>query len=87
MPKVKYQTRLPPDTAEEVEEYKDERGLTQAQTVRRLVQNGLEAEKRGSEERSVWETVPQQALYVVRVSLTLALAALATVLVAGIPAG
>lgn len=45
MPREKYQTRLPADTAGEVEEYIDENDISQAEAIRRLVETGLEVER------------------------------------------
>jgi hypothetical protein len=42
MPNPKYQTRLPPDHAEQVDEYADERGISKAEAVRRLIVAGLD---------------------------------------------
>jgi hypothetical protein len=42
MPNPKYQTRLPPDHAEEVDSYADDRGISKAEAVRRLIVAGLE---------------------------------------------
>lgn len=50
MPKKKYQTRLPADTAEDVDEYRDEHEISQAEAVRRLVSAGLKAEADGDGE-------------------------------------
>jgi len=44
MARKKYQTRLPADTADEVDEFIDEREITQAEGIRRLVESGLEAQ-------------------------------------------
>ena len=44
MPREKYQTRLPDDTAKRVDAYNAEHGISQAEGVRRLIQAGLEAE-------------------------------------------
>ena len=44
MSRRKFQTRLADDTAEKVDEYLAERGISQAEGVRRLIQIGLEAE-------------------------------------------
>jgi hypothetical protein len=38
-----YQTRLDNDTAEKVDEYQDERDLSKAEAVRRLIKEGLES--------------------------------------------
>ena len=45
MPREKYQTRLPADMAEKVEEYRDEHDISQAEAVRRLIDAGLEVER------------------------------------------
>jgi metal-responsive CopG/Arc/MetJ family transcriptional regulator len=45
MPREKYQTRLPADTAAEVEEYIDENEISQSEAIRRLVETGLEVER------------------------------------------
>jgi membrane-associated HD superfamily phosphohydrolase len=45
MPREKYQTRLPADTSEEVEEYIEEKQISQAEAIRRLVETGLEVER------------------------------------------
>jgi len=45
MPREKYQTRLPADTSEEVEEYIEENQISQAEAIRRLVETGLEVER------------------------------------------
>lgn len=39
----KYQTRLPSDTADEVETYMDEHDISQAEAIRRLVEAGIES--------------------------------------------
>lgn len=44
MSRRKFQTRLADDVAEEVDEYLAERGISQAEGVRRLIHAGLEAE-------------------------------------------
>lgn len=44
MARRKFQTRLADDTAEQVDEYIGELGISQAEGVRRLIQAGLEAE-------------------------------------------
>ena len=44
MPREKYQTRLPDDTAKRVDVYNAEHGISHAEGVRRLIQAGLEAE-------------------------------------------
>lgn len=45
MAREKYQTRLPADTAEKVDEYRDEADISQAEAVRRLIEAGLEVER------------------------------------------
>lgn len=45
MPKQRYQTRLPEDKASEVDEYKQERGISDAEAVRRLVLKGLDTDQ------------------------------------------
>ena len=45
MPREKYQTRLPADMAEKVDEYRDEHDISQAEAVRRLIDAGLEVER------------------------------------------
>jgi len=45
MPRQKYQTRLPADMAEKVDEYRDEHDISQAEAVRRLIDAGLEVER------------------------------------------
>lgn len=45
MAREKYQTRLPEDTAGDVDEYIKERGISQSEGVRRLVETGLEVER------------------------------------------
>lgn len=45
MPREKYQTRLPADTSQEVEEYIEENQISQAEAIRRLVETGLEVER------------------------------------------
>jgi hypothetical protein len=42
--KKQYQTRLESDTADRVDEYRDENEMTDAEAVRRLVRAGLEAQ-------------------------------------------
>lgn len=49
MPREKYQTRLPADMAEKVDEYKDENDISQAEAVRRLIEAGLEVEREDGE--------------------------------------
>ena len=49
MPREKYQTRLPDDTAKRVDAYNAEHGISQAEGVRRLIQAGLEAEAEDDE--------------------------------------
>ena len=49
MPREKYQTRLPDDTAKRVDAYNAEHGISQAEGVRRLIQTGLEAEAEDDE--------------------------------------
>jgi hypothetical protein len=44
MAKKRYQTRLPADQAEQVDEYIEQRQISEAEGVRRLVLAGLEAE-------------------------------------------
>ena len=44
MARKKYQTRLPADTADEVDEFIDEREISQAEGIRRLVESGLDAQ-------------------------------------------
>ena len=44
MPREKYQTRLPADTAAEVDDYIDEHDVSQSEAIRRLVESGLEAQ-------------------------------------------
>lgn len=39
----RYQTRLDPDVAEKVDEYQEEIGTSQAETVRRLIKMGIES--------------------------------------------
>lgn len=58
MAREKYQTRLPADMAEKVDEYKDENDISQAEAVRRLIDTGLKVERQDGElvdmsERSV----------------------------------
>lgn len=43
MAKERYQTRLPEDKAKEVDEYKENRGISDAEAVRRLVLRGLDS--------------------------------------------
>jgi hypothetical protein len=50
MAREKYQTRLPADMAEKVDEYKDENDISQAEAVRRLVESGLEAQNEPDDE-------------------------------------
>lgn len=50
MARKKYQTRLPADTADEVDEFIDERDISQAEGIRRLVQSGLEAQDEPDDE-------------------------------------
>ena len=45
MAREKYQTRLPADMAEKVDEYRDKNDISQAEAVRRLIQSGLEVER------------------------------------------
>ena len=45
MARQKYQTRLPADMAEKVDEYRDEHDISQAEAVRRLIDAGLEVER------------------------------------------
>jgi len=40
----KYQTRLPTDDAERLDEYADEHDISEAEAVRRLIRLGLEVE-------------------------------------------
>lgn len=42
--KKQYQTRLDPDNAEDVDRYADDRDVTKAEALRRLIRTGLEAE-------------------------------------------
>ena len=49
MPREKYQTRLPDDTAKRVDVYNAEHGISHAEGVRRLIQAGLEAEAEDDE--------------------------------------
>ena len=44
MPREKYQTRLPADTAAEVDDYIDEHDVSQSEAIRRLVESGLETQ-------------------------------------------
>jgi len=58
MPNPRYQTRLPEDDAERVDEYVDEHGVSQSEAVRRLIRRGLEAEEDASRsEASINRTV------------------------------
>jgi len=50
----KYQTRLPDDDADRVEEYLDEHEISQSEGVRRLIRAGLYAESR---ERDLDDTI------------------------------
>ena len=50
MAKEKYQTRLPADTADEVDDYIAEREISQAEGIRRLVESGLKAEAEPGDE-------------------------------------
>lgn len=43
MGKTRWQTRLDPDDTERVEEYRDDRDLSDAEAVRRLLREGLDA--------------------------------------------
>jgi hypothetical protein len=45
MPRQKFQTRLPADMAEKVDEFQDEHDISQAEAVRRLIDAGLEVER------------------------------------------
>jgi len=45
MPQKKYQTRLPDDDAERVDEFVENRDISQAEAVRRLIRAGLEVER------------------------------------------
>jgi Arc/MetJ-type ribon-helix-helix transcriptional regulator len=45
MPNPRFQTRLPEDDAERVNEYVEEHGVSQSEAVRRLIRAGLEAEE------------------------------------------
>jgi len=47
MAQTKYQTRLPADTAEQVNDYIEDREISQSEAIRRLVETGLEVEPRG----------------------------------------
>lgn len=38
--------KVPPDLAEQVEEYREEHGLNKSQAMRRLIEDGLEQEER-----------------------------------------
>lgn len=43
MTKEKYQTRLPSNVADEVDEFIDDRDISQAEGVRQLIERGLDA--------------------------------------------
>jgi len=45
MAREKYQTRLPADTAEKVNDYIEDREISQSEAIRRLVETGLEVER------------------------------------------
>jgi metal-responsive CopG/Arc/MetJ family transcriptional regulator len=45
MPREKYQTRLPADTAERVNDYIDNHEVSQSEAIRRLIEAGLEVER------------------------------------------
>lgn len=45
MAREKYQTRLPADTAEQVNDYIEDREISQSEAIRRLVETGLEVER------------------------------------------
>lgn len=45
MPQDRYQTRLPADDAERVDDYVENRDISQAEAVRRLIRAGLEVER------------------------------------------
>jgi hypothetical protein len=47
--KPRYQTRLPADDAERVDEYVETNGISQAEGVRRLIRAGLKAESQNDE--------------------------------------
>jgi len=56
MPKERYQTRLPEDKAKEVDEYKQNRGISDAEAVRRLVLKGLDSSQNTSAQPAEAET-------------------------------
>jgi len=57
MPNPKYQTRLPADQAERVDEYAEERNISNAEAVRRLIVSGLGEQEQ--EEEAEGEAAPE----------------------------
>lgn len=53
MAKERYQTRLPADKAEELEQFKNDRDISTAEAVRRLVDRGLEQTGEGQPAETV----------------------------------
>jgi len=60
MSRKKYQTRLSDDTAERVEQYIEDRDISEAEAMRRFIGTGLEVEEYSDDKpRSVrWELLP-----------------------------
>ena len=80
MARRKFQTRLSEDTAEEVDVYNAERGISQAEGVRRLIQAGLEAEASDDDDDDETERAAQQGtIYFVILAALLALNLAATI--------
>jgi hypothetical protein len=62
--KPRYQTRLPADDAERVDEYVEANGVSQAEGVRRLIRAGLEAESQDDDDRGEVQRAAQVATVV-----------------------
>jgi len=57
MMKEKYQTRLPSNVADEVDEFIDDRDISQAEGVRQLIERGLDADPDGDGKTSLWQRI------------------------------
>jgi hypothetical protein len=57
MSKKQYSTRLPPDKAEELEQYCDETGVSKSEVLRRSIETHLEADNTETANRRAWYLV------------------------------
>lgn len=71
MPRDRYQTRLPTDDADRLDDYADHHDISESEAVRRLIRAGLEAESKDDDDRGEVQRAAQVATLVSTVLLAI----------------